>query len=58
MRFYEFSLTGQKIKNRRGGVILMVRDTAENTEEKEIDLSSMEISMSTILLGNSWQTWN
>lgn len=36
----------------------MVRDTAENTEEKEIDLSSMEISMSTILLGNSWQTWN
>ena len=52
MRFYEFSLTGQKIKNRKGETILMIRDTAEKVEVKEIDLSSMEISMSTVLLGN------
>lgn len=34
----------------------MIRDTAE--EVKTIDLSSMTVSVSALMLGNSWMTWN
>ena len=34
----------------------MVRDTSEEIEV--IDLSSMTVSYSRVMLGNSWMTWN
>lgn len=37
----------------------MARDTSEDVKEEVfIDLSSMEISESALLLGTSWKLWN
>ena len=60
MRFYEINPHREKILNFfEGGLASMNKDVVEEVEKaEEIDLSSMNIIVSALLLGNSWQTWN